>query len=49
VRSGQSIGLLEQGTHRLAVGQPHLRFTVTGKIAGSAGYSFGVDAIDSLD
>jgi hypothetical protein len=42
-------GSLELGTHQLAAGQHHLRCTAAGKNAVSAGFSFGVDAIDLLD
>ena len=42
-------GSLELGSHNLAVGQHLLRITVAGKNVNSAGYMFGIDAIDLLD
>jgi hypothetical protein len=41
-------GTLELGTHAFTAGQHRLRFFNTGKNAASAGYSFGLDAIDLL-
>ena len=41
-------GSLELGTHELKAGKHRLRFTVEGKNAASAGYFFGLDAIDLL-
>jgi hypothetical protein len=41
-------GSLELGTHDLKDGEHWLRVTVTGKNAASAGYFFGLDAIDLL-
>lgn len=41
-------GSLELGTHELKAGRHRLRFTVEGKNAASAGYFFGLDAIDLL-
>ncbi len=41
-------GSLELGTHELTAGSHLLRFTIVGKNRASAGYFFGVDAIDLL-
>jgi hypothetical protein len=41
-------GTLELGTHAFTAGQHHVRFANTGKNPASAGYSFGIDAIDLL-
>lgn len=41
-------GSLELDTHHLKAGQHRLRFTAEGKNAASAGYFFGLDAIDLL-
>jgi hypothetical protein len=41
-------GSLELGTHSLVAGAHRIRFAVTGKETASAGYSFGVNAVDLL-
>ncbi|MGA2068528.1 MAG: C1 family peptidase [Thermoguttaceae bacterium] len=41
-------GTLELGTHGFTAGRHRIRFSNTGKNAASAGYSFGIDAIDLL-
>jgi hypothetical protein len=41
-------GALELGAHVLSAGPHHLRFTAVGKNAVSAGYSFGLDAIELI-
>ena len=41
-------GSLELGTHALAAGPHRLRFTAAGRDAASAGWRFGLDAIDLL-
>jgi hypothetical protein len=41
-------GSLELGSHDLKAGEHRLRVTVVGKHAASAGYFFGLDAIDLL-
>lgn len=41
-------GSLELGAHNLKAGKHRLRIAVGGKNASSAGYSFGLDAIDLL-
>ncbi len=41
-------GTLELGTHAFTAGRHRIRFSNVGKNAASAGYSFGIDAIDLL-
>jgi hypothetical protein len=41
-------GTLELGTQTFTVGRHRIRFANTGKNTASAGYSFGIDAIDLL-
>jgi hypothetical protein len=42
-------GSLELGTHELAEGPHRIRFTSAGKNDASAGFAFGLDAVDLLD
>ena len=41
-------GTLELGPHVFTAGRHHVRFANTGKNAASAGYFFGIDALDLL-